>query len=122
MEEHVCDGVNAVVPKAPTPDALAKAMTALMDDAPRAKALGENGAAGARRHFGAAGAADRAARFITRAFDTFAGHDAECATIHRRGNASAHCLGRPKLSPVYDAHSFLTDIRVTPFEPPSLRS
>ena len=140
MEEHVCDGVTAVVPRAPTPDALAKAMTGLLDDAGRARELGRNGAAAAATHFGAAGAASRAALFIRRAFDAFSGeffpsfflfrseppcvvgHDAECAAIHRRGNASAHCLGRPRLSPVYDAHSFLADVSVSPFEPPSLRS
>lgn len=128
------------MPRAPTPDALAKAMTGLLDDAGRARELGRNGAAAAATHFGAAGAASRAALFIRRAFDAFSGeffpsfflfrseppcvvgHDAECAAIHRRGNASAHCLGRPRLSPVYDAHSFLADVSVSPFEPPSLRS
>ena len=73
MEEHVCDGVTAVVPRAPTPDALAKAMTGLLDDAGRARELGRNGAAAAATHFGAAGAASRAALFIRRAFDAFSG-------------------------------------------------
>ncbi|KAH8045304.1 glycosyl transferase [Aureococcus anophagefferens] len=45
----VCDGVTAVVPRA-TPDALAKAMTGLLDDAGRARAR-RNGAAAAT-HFG----------------------------------------------------------------------
>ena len=61
MAEHVCDGVNALVPAAPTARALADAISALMRDRPRALALGAAGAAGAKAHFGAQASADRAA-------------------------------------------------------------
>lgn len=106
MNEHVCDGVNALVPRAPTPAALADAIKQLLDDRPRARALGASGAQGAASHFGAKAAADRAAMFIQRTHSALADHDARCRAALR------HNCTRPLLSPVYDDHSFLADVHV----------
>ncbi|KAJ1454250.1 hypothetical protein M885DRAFT_566461 [Pelagophyceae sp. CCMP2097] len=113
MAEHVCDGVNALVPSEPTPAALAETIKMLLDDPLKARRLGANGAAAAAAHFGAAAAADRAALLLRRTWTALTDHKSRCS----RPNAT-DCAHRPVLSPVYDAQSFLSDLSVLPFLAP----
>ncbi|KAJ8601022.1 hypothetical protein CTAYLR_007968 [Chrysophaeum taylorii] len=97
--EHLCEGVNALFPRAPTPAAIADAMRELFDDPPRARALGAAGALGAASHFGAKQAADRAAMFIRRTHAALTANDARCRRADRQN--TTRCAA-PILSPVYD--------------------
>lgn len=113
MAEHVCDGLNAIVPDAPTPAALADAMRHLLDDSSRANALGAAGAESAAKHFGSKAATDRVAVFVARTHSVLTAHDARCRISERGMNLTSGCSsGRPILSPIYDENSFLLDVAV----------